>query len=144
MPTGYSTRDGTKGPRAVEKKVAKQPLKAPKEKHQLAKAAALEKRAAAKASHAERHAKFESNRTPKIIKLKHPWRCCPPDCGSKATRERTFRNRGGDAKLMKADGHGRRHEGLPGDDEWATKKGRGTPVFDWDTYGQKPWVCTVG
>lgn len=49
-------------------------------------------------------------------------------------RERTHRNPNGDAKGMKVDGHGRRHEGLPGDDGWATKKGKGQGAFVWP-----PW-----
>jgi hypothetical protein len=134
MPQGYSTRAGTKGPRAAEKKVVKQPIKAPKEKFQQAKAAALEKRAAAKTSHTECKATFEANRPIRWIKRKHEHTGWPPDSGSKATRERTHRNENGDAKLMKADGHGRRHEGLPGDDGWATKKGKGQGAFVWP-----PW-----
>lgn len=129
MPTGYSTRAGTKGPRSVEKKLAKLPLKASKEKFQLVKAAALEKKKAAKLSHIERHAKFAANRKLEIIKVAHPCTCHPPDSGSKATRERTFRNVHSDAKLMKADGHGRRHEGLMGDDEWKEKKVKGKKPF---------------
>ena len=137
MPTGFTNRSGSKGPHAsaplgVEKKLAKKPVKAAKEKFLLAKATALDKRAAAKVSHAERKANFEANRPLKWIKRKHPYTDCPPDCGSKATRERTFRNKSGDAKLMKADGHGLRHEGLPGDDAWKEKK------VKW----KKPIPCT--
>ncbi|KAM0711420.1 hypothetical protein Q7P35_002160 [Cladosporium inversicolor] len=131
MPTSYTTRASPKGPRSTDKKLAELPTKAPKEKFQLAKAAALEKKKAAKLSHIERHAKFAANRKPEIIKVAHPCTCSPPDSGSKAMRERTFRNRSGDAKGMKADGHGRRHEGLPGDDEWKEKKVK----------GKKPFVC---
>jgi hypothetical protein len=131
MPQGYSTRVGTKGPRSVEKKFAKQPIKPIKEKLQLAKAAALEKKAAARVSHAKRHAKFADNRKPRIVKPNHPCTCSPPDSGSKATRERTLRNLNGDAKGIKADGHGLRHEGLPGDDGWTTTNGKGLGVFEY-------------
>lgn len=140
MAQGYSTRVGTKGPRAAEKKLAKQPLKAPKEKFQLAQAAALDKRAAAKVSHTERKATFEANRPLRRFKRKHEHTGWPPDSGSKAIRERTWRNMHSDAKLMKADGHGRRHEGLPGDDGWATTKGKGKGAFAYlpGEYGWDP------
>lgn len=71
MPQGYSTRARTTGPRVTEKKLAKQPIKAPKEKFQLAKAAALEKRAAAKTSHTERKATFEASRGIRFTKDVH-------------------------------------------------------------------------
>jgi hypothetical protein len=140
MPQGYSSRAGTKGPRSNEKKLAKQPVKAVKEKFQLAKAAALERRKAAQVSHAERKATFEANRPLRWIKRKHMYTGCPPDSGTKATRERTHRNEsaGGDAKLMKADGHGRRHEGLPGDDGWVTTKGKGKGDFEYPE-GEGAW-----
>jgi len=135
MPQGYSTRRGTKGAApSVSKKDAKLPLNSPKEKHQLAKAAALSKRAAAKTSHTTRKAAFEANRPWRWIKRKHLHTGCPPDSGTKATRERTLRNTHSDAKQMKADGHGRRHEGLPGDDGWATTKGKGKGPFEYP-----PW-----
>lgn len=138
MPTGYTTRASTKGPRSVEKKLVKLPPKAPKEKFQLAKAAALEKKKAAQVSHAERKATFEANRPLVWIKRKHEPTTWPPDSGTKATRERTFRNMHSDAKLMKADGHGRRHEGLPGDDGWATTKGKGKGSFEYPE-GERAW-----
>jgi hypothetical protein len=138
MPQGYSTRAGTKGPRSVEKKLAKQPVKPIKEKSQLAKAAALEKRKAAQVSHAERKATFEANRPLRWIRRKHEPTDFPPDSGTKATRERTSRNMHSDAKLMKADGHGRRHEGLPGDDGWATTKGKGKGDFEYPE-GEGAW-----
>ena len=134
MPSGYCTRAGTKGPRAAEKKLAKQSPKAPKEKFQQAKAAALEKRAAAKVSHTQRKSTYEANRPIRWIRSVHEPTTNPPDSGSKATRERTFRNTHSDAKLVKADGHGRRHEGLPGDDGRATTKGKGQGAFVWP-----PW-----
>lgn len=113
-------------PLGVEKKVAKRPLKAVKDKILRAKARALDEKEAVKASHAERKAQFDARQQP-VVK-KHFQSIAKPDSGSKATRERVGGSCKADARLMKADGHGLRHEGLQGDDGWATKKGKGKGI----------------
>ncbi|GAB7334857.1 hypothetical protein MBLNU13_g06761t1 [Cladosporium sp. NU13] len=133
MPQSYSTRAGTKGARAAEKKLAKQAFKAPKEKFQRAKAAILEKKGTAKnlASRAPRQIRSQP---PNQILQGLPLHLSP--AGTAVRRPRRGAPSGARmrfAKLMKADGHGLRHEGLPGDDGWATTKGKGHGAFEWPT-----------
>jgi hypothetical protein len=108
MPTGYTNRTGYgKGPHShpdgVEKKVAKKPLKAVKEKLLRAKAKAVDKKAELKAGHAVRKAKWQDSRV-EITHKKHFQDAWHPDRGSKATKERTNRNTKGDAKVLKREG----------------------------------------